>query len=172
MLTKEFLVPGSIAVSLLMVVVVNLVRVKNTKQPVVAKKLILPPFFMAAGGGMFILPMFRPTLAELLSAVVMGLLFSIILIKTSKFEVRNKQIYLQKSKLFLVALIGLVALRMIGKIILAETINIDPAQMSGMFFILAFSMLLPWRIGMYIKFRRLKRQLSINNLPIRLLQKE
>lgn len=172
MLTKEFIVPGSIAVSLVMVVVVNLVRVKNTKQPVVAKKLILPPLFMATGAGMFILPIFRPTLPELLSAVVMGMLFSIILIKTSKFEVRDNQIYLQRSKLFLVALISLVTLRMIGKVILAETINIDPAQMSGMFFILAFSMLLPWRIGMYIKFRRLKRELDINDVPIKLFQKE
>ena len=172
MLTKEFLVPGSIAVSLLMVIVINLVRVKNTKQPVVAKKLILPPLFMASGAGMFILPIFRPTLPELLSAVVMGILFSIILIKTSNFEVRDNQIYLQRSKLFLVALIGLAALRMIGKIILAETINIDPAQMSGVFFILAFSMLLPWRIGMYIRYRTLKRQLDINNFSMKLLQKE
>ena len=160
MLSKQFLVVASIVVSLLMVVVVNLVRVKNTKKPAVAKKIILPPIFMATGASMFILPMFRPTLPELISAVVMGTLFSIILIKTSKFEVRDNQIYLQRSKLFLVALIGLIALRMIGKIILAETIHIDPAQMSGMFFILAFSMILPWRIGMYIGFRKLKRQLD------------
>ncbi len=160
MITKEFLVIASVVVSLLMVVVVNLVRLRNTKKPAVAKKIILPPFFMATGASMFILPMFRPTLPELISSVVMGMLFSIILIKTSKFEIRDKQIYLQRSKLFLVALIGLVALRMIAKIILAETIQIDPAQMSGIFFILAFSMILPWRIGMYMGFRKLKRQLD------------
>ncbi len=160
MITKEFLVIASIVVSLLMVVVVNLVRLRNTKKPAVAKKIILPPLFMATGAGMFVLPMFRPTLPELISSVVMGMLFSIILIKTSKFEIRDKQIYLQRSKLFLVALIGLVALRMIGKIILAETVNIEPAQMSGIFFILAFSMILPWRISMYIGFRKLKKQLD------------
>jgi len=142
-----------------MVVVVNLVRLKYTKKPAVAKNIILPPFFMATGASMFILPIFRPTIPELISSVVMGMLFSIILIKTTKFEVRDRQIYLQKSKLFLVALIGLVALRMIGKIILAETINIDPAQMSGMFFILAYSMILPWRISMYMGFVKLKRQI-------------
>jgi len=160
MLTKEFLVIASIVVSLLMVVVVNWVRLRNTKNPAVAKKIIMPPLFMATGASMFILPMFRPTLPELISSVVMGMLFSIILIKTSKFEIKDKEIYLQKSKLFLVALVGLVALRMIGKIILAETINIEPAQMSGIFFILAFSMILPWRISMYIGFRKLKRQLD------------
>lgn len=160
MITKEFLVIASIVVSLLMVVVVNLVRLRNTKKPAVAKKIILPPLFMATGAGMFVLPMFRPTLPELISSVVMGMFFSIILIKTSKFEIRDKQIYLQRSKLFLVALIGLVALRMIGKIILAETVNIEPAQMSGIFFILAFSMILPWRISMYIGFRKLKKQLD------------
>jgi len=160
MLTKQFLVLVSIVVSLLMVIVVNLVRLRNTKKPAAAKKIILPPLFMATGASMFILPMFRPTLPELLSSVVMGMLFSIILIKTSKFEVRDNQIYLQRSKLFLVALIGLVALRMIGKIILAETIQIDPAQMSGIFFILAFSMILPWRFSMYLGFKKLKRQLD------------
>lgn len=160
MLTKQFLVVASIVVSLLMVVIVNLVRVKNTKKPAVAKMIILPPFFMATGGSMFILPMFRPTLLELISSVVMGMLFSVILIKTSKFEVRDNQIYLRRSKLFLVALISLVALRMIGKIILAEAIQIDPAQMTGIFFILAFSMILPWRISMYIGFKRLERQLQ------------
>ena len=160
MLTKEFLVIASIVVSLLMVVVVNWVRLRNTKNPAVAKKIIMPPLFMATGASMFILPMFRPTLPELISSVVMGMLFSIILIKTSKFEIKDKEIYLQKSKLFLVALVGLVALRMIGKIILAETINIEPAQMSGIFFILAFSMILPWRISMYFGFRKLKRQLD------------
>ncbi len=161
MLTKQYLLIASIVVSLLMVVVVNLVRLRNTKKPVAAKKIILPPLFMATGTGMFILPMFRPTLPELISSVVMGMLFSLILIKTSKLEIRDNHIYLQRSKLFIVALIGLVALRMIGKIYLAETIHIDPAQMSGIFFILAFSMILPWRISMYIGFRKLKRQLDI-----------
>jgi len=160
MFTKQFLLITSIVVSLSMIVVVNLVRLRNTKKPVVAKKIVLPPLLMATGAGMFILPMFRPTLPELISAVVMGMLFSIILIKTSKFEIRDNQIYLQRSKLFLVALIGLVALRMMGKIFLAESIQIDPAQMSGIFFILAFSMILPWRISMYIRFRALKRQLE------------
>ena len=160
MLTKQFLVIASIIVSLFMVVVVNFVRFKNTKKPAEAKKIILPPFFMATGASMFILPMFRPTLPELISSVVMGMLFSIVLIKTSKFEIRDNQIYLQRSKLFLVAFIGLVALRMIVKVILAETIHIDPAQMSGIFFILAFSMILPWRISMYMGFRKLKRQLD------------
>ncbi|MBC2722779.1 CcdC family protein [Desulfosporosinus sp.] len=160
MLTKEFLVIASIVVSILMVIVVNLVRLRNTKKPAVAKKIILPPIFMATGGSMFILPMFRPTLLELISSVVMGMLFSVILIKTSKFEIRENKIYLLRSKLFLAALISLVALRMIGKIVLAETIHIDPAQMSGIFFILAFSMILPWRISMYIEFRRLKKQLD------------
>lgn len=160
MFTKQFLVVASVVVSLSMVVIVNWVRLRNTKKPAVAVKIILPPLFMATGASMFILPMFRPTLPDLISSVVMGMLFSIILIKTSKFEIRDNQIYLLRSKLFLIALIGLVTLRMIGKIILAETIQIDPAQMSGIFFILAFSMILPWRISMYIGFRKLKRQLD------------
>ncbi|HWQ78762.1 MAG TPA: cytochrome c biogenesis protein CcdC, partial [Anaerovoracaceae bacterium] len=155
-----FLVVASIVVSALMIVVVNLARLQNLNKPAEAKKIILPPLFMATGASMFILPMFRPTLPELASSVAMGMLVSVVLIKTSKFDVRDNVIYLQRSKLFLVALIGLVALRMIGKIILAESIQIDPAQMSGIFFILAFSMLLPWRISMYLQFKRLEKQVK------------
>lgn len=160
MLTKQVIVFASIVVSLLMVVMANLVRFRSAKKPVVAKKIILPPFFMATGASMYILPMFRPTLPELISSVVMGMLFSILLIRTSKFEIRGNQIYLQKSKIFIAAFMGLVALRMIAKVILADTIHIDPVQMSGIFFIMAFSMILPWRISMYIEFRKLKRYID------------
>ncbi|MGI1658300.1 MAG: cytochrome c biogenesis protein CcdC [Desulfitobacterium sp.] len=160
MLTKEILMTGSIVVSVMMVVMVNLIRAKNMSKPVEAKKLILPPLFMATGTSMFILPMFRPTLTELICAVMLGMLFSILLIKTSKFEVRDNQIYLQRSKLFLVVLFGLVVIRMIGKMILPDVILIEPAQMSGIFFILALSMIFPWRIAMYLGFRRLEQQLN------------
>jgi membrane protein CcdC involved in cytochrome C biogenesis len=42
---------------------------------------------------------------------------------------------------------------MVAKWILSATI--DLGELSGMFFLLAFSMILPWRIAMYRDFKKL-----------------
>ncbi|MED3552064.1 CcdC family protein [Cytobacillus praedii] len=133
------------------------IRMKAAKKPATAKKIILPPIFMSTGALMFIFPYFRVTPLELAEAVIVGLLFSILLIKTSKFEIRDKDIYLKRSKAFLYILIGLLVIRMAGKLILSSTI--DYGQLSGMFWILAFGMIVPWRIAMYINFKKLQQEL-------------
>ncbi|WP_102271352.1 CcdC family protein [Cytobacillus massiliigabonensis] len=138
------------------------IRMKAAKKPATAKKIILPPIFMSTGALMFIFPYFRVTPLEIAEAVIVGMLFSILLIKTSKFEIRDKDIYLKRSKAFLYILIGLLVVRMAGKLILSSTI--DYGQLSGMFWILAFGMIVPWRIAMYINFKKLQQELfgSIN----------
>jgi len=152
---------GSVVVSLAMVVIVNLVRVRNTKKPIrTGKHIMLPPMFMASGALMYLIPIFRPTLNEVWFAIIAGMLCSILLIKTSNFELIDGEIYLQRSRLFLVVLIALVAARMIGKILIADVLHVDAGQMSGMFFLLAFSMILPWRIGMLMKYLQMKTKLA------------
>lgn len=107
---------------------------------------------------MFIVPYFRVTGMELLEAIGVGMLFSILLIKTSKFEIKEGQIYLKRSKAFVGILIGLLIIRIVGKSLLSQTI--DVGQLSGMFFLLAFAMIVPWRISMYRQFRRMENQLA------------
>ena len=141
-----------------MAIFVMVIRLKAAKKPTNAKKIILPPFFMATGAFMYLVPKFRLTGMEIVEAVVVGMLFSIFLIKTSKFEIRENDIYLKRSKAFIFILIGLLAIRIIMKSILSSTI--DPFQLSGMFFLLAFSMLLPWRIAMYLDYKKLFNQLN------------
>ncbi|WP_391558891.1 CcdC family protein [Robertmurraya sp.] len=134
------------------------VRMKAAKKPATAKKIILPPLFMSTGALMFVVPMFRVTYLELFEAMAVGLVFSILLIKTSKFEIRENQIFLQRSRAFVFILFGLLVLRIILKLLLSSTI--DYGELSGMFFILAFSMILPWRIAMYLQFRRFQEKLK------------
>lgn len=129
------------------------IRMKAQKKPVSAKKIILPPLFMSTGALMFIFPFFRVTLLELLEALTVGMLFSILLIKTSKFEIRDNDIYLKRSKAFAFILIGLLIIRIVAKSILST--SIDYGALSGMFWILAFGMIVPWRIAMYIQYRKL-----------------
>jgi len=84
-----------------------------------------------------------------------------LLIKTSNFEIRDNDIYLKRSKAFIYILVGLLILRLILKAILSSTIDIG--QLSGMFFLLAFSMIVPWRVAMYRSYMKLYRQLHPKN---------
>ena len=95
-----------------------------------------------------------------MEAVTVGMLFSILLIKTSKFEVKNNQIYMQRSKAFIFILVGLLIIRLIAKIILGATLNIG--VLSGMFFILAFGMIVPWRLVMYLQYKKIKEEYISN----------
>jgi membrane protein CcdC involved in cytochrome C biogenesis len=133
------------------------IRMKSAKRPATAKKIILPPVFMSTGALMFIHPYFRVTPLEMMEALIIGTLFSILLIKTSKFEIRNQDIYLKRSKAFMYILFGLLLLRILMKSILSATI--DYGELSGMFWILAFGMIVPWRIAMFVQFRRLQSKL-------------
>jgi membrane protein CcdC involved in cytochrome C biogenesis len=161
-MSKDTVVIGSVIISLFMVAIVNFFRMKNTKKPVKnAKSIIIPPMGMATGFTMFIFaPMLRPTWIEIAYAIVAGMVFSIFLIKTSKFEIRENQIYMQRSKLFFVVLVGLIIVRYLAKFVLSTSYHLDAGEMSGMFFILAFSMILPWRIGMLLGYKKAEKQLQ------------
>ncbi|WP_316568596.1 cytochrome c biogenesis protein CcdC [Neobacillus sp. YIM B06451] len=139
------------------------VRMKAAKKPASIKKIILPPVFMSSGALMYIVPQFRLTPLEIAEAVIVGMLFSILLIKTSAFEIKGNDIYLKRSKAFFIILIGLLVVRTVLKAILSTTI--DFGEVSGMFFLLAFSMIVPWRIAMYRDFKKLQTKLNNTKQP-------
>ncbi|WP_412761398.1 CcdC family protein [Parageobacillus toebii] len=145
-------------VAVFMALLVLFVRMKASNKPTNAKKIILPPIFMSTGALMFIDPVFRVTKGELIEAVVLGAFFSIFLIKTSKFEIINGKIYLKRSKAFIFILVGLIVIRLGLKTYLGRTI--DYRQLSGMFYLLAFSMIVPWRVAMYITYKKLEQRLK------------
>ncbi|TDM07039.1 CcdC family protein [Macrococcus lamae] len=148
----------SMIVALCMGMIVIVVRMKAQKYPTNAKKIILPPFFMATGALMYVVPYFRLTGMEILEAVLVGMFFSLFLIFTSNFQVLDGQIYMKRSKLFPVILISLLVIRSVLKFYLSSTIH--PGELAGMFFLLAFSMIVPWRIAMYIKYRKLNESIN------------
>lgn len=133
------------------------IRTKAAQKPATAKKIILPPIFMSTGALMYLFPPFRITPMEIFEALAVGFIFSIFLIKTSTFEVRGKEIYLKRSKAFVIILFGLLFIRIILKSYLSSTI--DVGELSGMFFLLAFGMIVPWRIAMFITYKKLKNEL-------------
>ena len=147
----------SIVFAFLMGAVVIVIRMKAQKFPVNEKKIILPPFFMATGALMYVIPYFRLTGIEILESFVLGVLFSTVLIWTSRFEVKGSEIYMKRSKAFPIILISLLVIRTVIKIFISN--EIDPGEIAGMFFLLAFCMIVPWRLAMYYKYKKVKKSI-------------
>ncbi|WP_412177780.1 CcdC family protein [Sporosarcina sp. YIM B06819] len=148
-----YLIIGSTAIALFMGILALIVRTKAAKKPVTAKRIILPPLFMSTGALMFFFEEFRVAPLQIVEALIVGALFSIILIKTTGFEQKEDGIYVKQSKAFLFILLGLLIVRLVGKLLLSNTI--DVGELGGMFWILAFGMIVPWRIGMLAKFNQI-----------------
>ena len=147
----------TLIIPVLMAVAVLFIRMKAAKKPVNRKKIILPPLFMSTGALMFLHPYFRVTPIEIAEALGVGILFSILLIKTTQFEIRDNEIYMKRSKAFAFILIGLLIARIILKLIVTSTVDIG--ETGVMFWILAFGMIVPWRIAMLFQYKKLEKQL-------------
>ena len=154
-ITSHYLVIGSTIMAVLMGSFVMFIRLRAQKKPVSTKKILIPPFAMSTGALMFLFEQFRVAPPQIAEALGIGLLFSTVLIATSKFEIRNDAIYMKQSKAFPFILVGLLVLRVILKLLFSD--SLDVGELAGMFFLLAFAMILPWRIGMLIKFKKLEK---------------
>lgn len=135
-----------------------IMRSRASKRPASARQIILPPVMMSTGALMFLFEPFRVAWPHVFEALAVGILFSFLLIRTSRFEESGGEIYLKPSKAFIFILAGLLVLRVAGKLILSSTI--DVGELAGMFFLLAFGMIVPWRIAMYLKYRKLQSRLG------------
>lgn len=155
----DWMIAASSVAAVMMGIFAFFVRMRAAKKPTTAKKIIMPPLFMSTGALMFLFPEFRVSWLELLEATAVGMVFSLLLMKTSNFEIRDNAIYLKRSKAFPLILMTLLIVRIISKLVLST--KIDIAELGGMFFILAFAMIIPWRMAMYNQYIKLKRQLSV-----------
>ncbi|MEW9676155.1 cytochrome c biogenesis protein CcdC [Lentibacillus sp. L22] len=153
-----FWVIASTLVACFMAITMIFVRLKASKKPASVKKIILPPIFMSTGACMFFIPEFRVPWVQVLEALIVGMIFSIFLIKTSKFEIKEDDIYLIPSRSFVFILFGLLAVRMVIKLIIGSTISLG--ETSGMFFLLAFGMIVSWRLAMLYKYKKLEQHLK------------
>ena len=141
--------------AIFMAVFVMFVRLRSQKKPVNERKIIIPPIAMSTGALMFIFEEFRVAPIQIIEASALGIVFSLVLIATSKFEVRDHDIYMKRSKAFVFILVGLLIIRIILKLIFSN--SLDVGELGGMFFILAWSMIIPWRLAMLVQFKKLKK---------------
>lgn len=142
---------GTIA-AIFMFTTVLIVRMKAAKKPVSSWKIIAPPFFMSTGFAMFHFPEVWTPISYDFIAFCIGTLFSIPLILSSRFEVVDNEIYLRRSKAFIGILLVLFVIRLIVKMYVGDVFT--PMQTAGLFFVLAFGMILPWRVVMFINYRQ------------------
>ncbi|WP_182199245.1 CcdC family protein [Paraliobacillus salinarum] len=153
-----FWVIGSTIVGLFMATTMIVIRAKASKKPTNAKRILLPPFFMSTGALMFLFPQFRVPLLEVIVALLVGILFSIFLIKSTHMEVKNEEIYLKPSKYFILLLVVLLIIRLLLKWLVSAQISLG--ETSGIFFLLAFGMIITWRLSMYFQYKKLVKRLE------------
>ncbi|MFZ4454250.1 CcdC family protein [Salibacterium aidingense] len=146
----------STAGAAVMALVAIFIRMKAIKKPANVKKIILPPFFMSTGFLMFLYEPARLHAAQILEALSVGLLFSLLLMKTSRFEIRGTDIYMIRSKAFVFLLFFLLIARIVFKLLMGDVIDLE--ELAGMFFILAYGMIIPWRIFMLVQFKKMEKK--------------
>ncbi|WP_419875160.1 CcdC family protein [Candidatus Pristimantibacillus sp. PTI5] len=90
------------------------------------------------------------------AAFGLGILFSLPLIWTTNYEVREDNlVYAKKNWGFVAVFIGIVFLRFALR---QELSDIDPQGKTALFLLVAFGYIIPWRTVSFIKFRRVVNQ--------------
>jgi membrane protein CcdC involved in cytochrome C biogenesis len=131
-------------------------RIRETQRPVTAKKILIPPLGMATGFSMFLVPQTRvPVVWGLVAFLAGALLLSYPLVRTSALTRHGDAVLLKRSPAFLVVICVLVVVRLAARSYVEQ--YVDAIQTGSLFFLLAFGMLLPWRVIMYLRYRALTR---------------
>ncbi|MEZ5291155.1 MAG: cytochrome c biogenesis protein CcdC [Vicinamibacterales bacterium] len=129
-------------------------RMRETRVPVTAKSILIPPLAMSTGFFMFFSPLTRvPWSWAVTSLAAGGLVLSWPLVRTSRLEPRDGRIYMRRSPWFLAILLGLLAIRLALHDYVGHLIS--PLQTASVFYLLAFGMIVRWRAGMYWQYRGL-----------------
>ena len=132
-------------------------RVRETRTPVSAKSIVIPPLGMATGFSMFIAPIFRvPWTWALTAFLTGGLALAYPLLKTSRLVRSGDTVTMQRSNVFFAVIIVLAGIRIAARAYLDTVLSVP--QTAGLFFVLAFGMILRWRTEMYLEYRALLAQ--------------
>ena len=140
-------------------VAVTIWRLREARSAVSLKKIVIPPLGMATGFSMFFVPEFRVPwewagLAFLLGAAVLAWP----LLLTTRLELRGDTVMMKRSSAFLAVLLVLAAIRFFARGYFNTFF--DEKQTAGLFFILAFGMIVCWRAKLLFEFRRLTANLQ------------
>ena len=134
-------------------------RVREARTAVTVKKIIIPPLGMATGFSMFIVPAFRVPWSWAGIAFVIGMVaLAYPLLVTSRLVRDGDAIMMRRSNAFFIVVIALAAIRFFARDYLDAYMSMQ--QTAGLFFVLAFGMILRWRMRMLFEYRTLAAQAS------------
>ena len=129
-------------------------RIREGRSPVTAKKILIPPAGMATGFSMFVVPAFRvPWLWALIAFAIGAIVLAYPLLLTSRLEREGEVIMMRRSSAFLFVIIVLAAVRYFARGFFDKLLTLE--QTGALFFVLAFGMILRWRMSMYLDYRSL-----------------
>ena len=134
-------------------------RVREARTAVTVKKIIIPPLGMATGFSMFLVPAFRVPWSWAAIAFLIGMVaLAYPLLVTSRLVRDGDAIMMRRSNAFFIVVIGLAAIRYFARDYLDAYMSME--QTAGLFFVLAFGMILRWRMRMLLEYRILTAQAS------------
>ncbi len=134
-------------------------RVREARTAVTVKKIIIPPLGMATGFSMFVVPAFRVPWSWAAIAFLIGMVaLAYPLLVTSRLVRDGDAIMMRRSNAFFIVVIALAAIRFFARDYLDAYMSME--QTAGLFFVLAFGMILRWRMRMLFEYRTLSAQLS------------
>ncbi len=141
---------GAIVIALLTI----FIRLKASSSPVTIKKILIPPLGMSTGFLMFVAPFTHIPLWWAAVAFVIGwFLFSYPLIRSTHFKVVEGLVYAERSRSFIVILFALLIVRTLLHQIIEQYISIG--QTGALFFLLAFGMIVRWRLFMLKEYKHI-----------------
>jgi membrane protein CcdC involved in cytochrome C biogenesis len=129
-------------------------RIREGRTPVTVRKILIPPVGMATGFSMFLVPAFRVPITWAIGAFLLGAIaLAYPLLRTSRLERDGDTIMMRRSGAFFAVVIVLAAVRYLARGYFDTVLTIE--QTGGLFFVLAFGMILRWRMSMFFEYRAL-----------------
>lgn len=129
-------------------------RVREGRTAVTLKKIIMPPLGMATGFSMFLVPDFRVPWSWALVAFLIGAIaLAYPLLATSRLQRVGDVVMMKRSGAFFAVVVVLAVIRYAARGYLDTIMSVE--QTAGLFFVLAFGMILRWRMSMLFEFRAL-----------------
>ncbi len=150
-----FLSPGFSAIGTLAGMCAVLAwRIREGRTAVTIRKIVIPPLGMATGFSMFVVPAFRvPWVWGTVAFLVGAIALAYPLLVTSRLERDGDAIMMKRSSAFFIVIIVLATIRFLARSYLDTVLSME--QTGALFFVLAFGMILRWRMSMLFEYRAL-----------------
>jgi membrane protein CcdC involved in cytochrome C biogenesis len=129
-------------------------RVREGRSAVTLKKIVMPPVGMATGFCMFFVPQCHiPFLWGLGAFLVGAIVLAFPLLLTSDLHLQNGVIMMKRSSAFFSVIIVLAVVRYLARGYFDRFLSLE--QTGSLFYLLAFGMIVRWRLKLVLAYRAL-----------------